>query len=233
MSQVTLLSGLGGGPGLWAGVEALLPDIDICVPEVPWAATKTSWAHDPAIMMSFLRSQLAASDVIVAHSFAAVLLFNLLADPDGPPPAPSVILMSIFHRPDTSCFDWAHFNHHLALFPCVMESGLRAEAAGRIPDSLLARMSEIVQDSVGPLGWLRFYEAYAQTSRGDATRLSDVTTLITGAADDAADPGDSRDLHLLIPGSTLLVVPGGHFPMVDAPACIADTILTTFASATV
>ncbi|EPH05547.1 hypothetical protein HMPREF1531_00976 [Propionibacterium sp. oral taxon 192 str. F0372] len=223
-SRICLISGLGGSAGVWADVKELLSDCAVSIPDVPWASTASAWKYDPEITERFCRSQLADCDVLVAHSFAAVSVFNLLTGPNRPPPPAHVVLLSMFYASRAEHFDWSHFDRHRAAFPGVMADGLRAESQGRANPALLDRMAEVVVDAVGPLGWLRFYEAYHATWQGSPRALVNRLTLIHGDADLSADPADSRALHAQVPGSILHIFKGGHFPMVDTPEAVALAI---------
>lgn len=224
MPRVVMLSGLGGGPRLWAKSARLLPDLEVVIPAVPWAVP--GWRGNIEQARDFLVEHLSSCDVVVAHSFAATCTYNLLAAKSGPPMPTGVVLLSTFFRGSINVFDWQHFQRHVRAFPEVMASGIRAGVSRTTDGSRLARMAEVVCRGVGPLGWLRFYEEYGATPLGEPGRLAGRLTLIHGQDDSAASANDSVELHRLVPASNLHLLEGsGHFPMVDFPRIIARCVL--------
>lgn len=223
---------------MWAPVAARVAahpsagDVTVAVPTLPWhSGADASWAWDATDPGRALDPLLADGDVVVAHSFAAVLLLARLCG-DLPVRPAGVVLVSPFYRPDPRDFRWSTLAHYLDDFHLLLAQGVRAVAGRRIDDDLLADMAVAVRDRVGAHGWVRFFTAYLGTPALDVTALDVPLLVVHGQDDDVALPADGAALAARVPGAHLLRVAGaGHFPMLTTPDVVADAVVALAARA--
>ncbi|WP_166436054.1 alpha/beta fold hydrolase [Cellulomonas shaoxiangyii] len=236
--RVVLLHGLAGGPATWApvaqrvGVHPAAGAPPVVAPALPWhSGADPSWAWDATDPGRVLDTLLADGDVVVAHSFAAVLLLARLCG-DLPVRPAGVVLVSPFYRPDARDFRWSTLAHYLDDFHLLLAQGVRAVASRAIADDLLADMAVAVRDRVGAHGWVRFFTAYLGTPSLDVAALDVPLLVVHGQDDDVALPADGAALADRVPGARLVPVAGaGHFPMLTAPDAVADAVAALAARA--
>lgn len=235
---VLLLHGMGGGPGDWDSLALHLPaHLELWDVKMPWSFTgDPSWAAEGRPVTQFVSAPIGhlrhtlgrAPDVVIAHSFAANVVLELLAEAN-PAPAALAVLISPFYRTDDS-MEWASIIP--ALTECYSKLGdeIRARRRSRMSDELrqaiLRRAVELMGDSAA----LRFYETYQRTPQ---LKLESVTTpvlLIAGGDDVASVVRGTPALGGRIPRASLAILDScGHFPMIERAREVAG-LIETFAS---
>lgn len=172
MSNVVLLHGLGNNEAIWEPLAAHWdPGVRIHAPRLPWhSGGIAGWRHhsdSAALLQDVLDAVPGGADVVVAHSFSAVLLLELLcrrAAAADPLDVGAVVLANPFYRADADDFHWNLLGTSMADFPRTMAESIRLRTLDRpIEEDLRADMARRMTEWVGPYGWLRFFDAYLRT----------------------------------------------------------------------
>lgn len=236
--RVLLLHGMGNAGSVWDGLRPRLPGgAQASAPELPWAGVGTpEWSHhpDPTVWVrqaiDEARDALGGVDVVVAHSFSATVLVNLLAGTrDGaatPVPGLSgLVLVGPFYRAEASDFEWELMTGLVAAFLRTMKEGIRLVAGERGNPELFGAMAQKVCERIGPYGWTRFFEQYLATPFAAVSRIDLPCLVVSGERDGTAPPGESATLAAALPAGRLWSLPGqGHFPMLELPDELAAGI---------
>ncbi|MFC8361418.1 alpha/beta fold hydrolase [Streptomyces griseorubiginosus] len=227
--RVLLLHGLAGSTAVWRQfTERAGGELELWEAELPWAAHgDTRWSHDPDPVPWVARSLDAVPgqiDLLIAHSFAANAVLELLVSrPAGRPGA--AVLVSPFHRSTPEEFEWDTAVHYLHGFQRILDEGLRVGSDGRIPVELREAMALRVRDRIGPYGWMRFFDAYLRSPFLDTTAVGLPTLVVGGEHDFAARPADARALAAALPDARLRIFErSGHFPMAEQPELFAEAV---------
>jgi pimeloyl-ACP methyl ester carboxylesterase len=225
--RVLLLHGLANSDSVWQPMlERWSRDDEVWSANLPWrVSSPTSWsrAGDPVRDLGeTLRRVPGGAEVVIAHSYAANLLLEFLAQPEsGTEPVlrpRRVVLVSPFFRPTPAAFTWADFQHFPARFRRIAEAGVEMHARGRLGPAARAQMADRVCELVGPYGWARFMEIYLRTP-WLRTDLVAMPTLVVAGTDDFSPPSsESAALAAALPDARLRLIAGtGHFSMVEHP----------------
>ena len=233
--RVLLLHGLGSGASVWEPFVARAGRrLELWGADLPWGPNGDGeWAREPDAAAWIARSlELARGgpDVVVAHSFAANLLLELLCR-DGQGGLRAVVLVSPFYRPRPERFDWAAISYYLNDFHRLLEEGIRVRSAARLRPDVQRAMALRVRDRIGPYGWMRFFDAYLRTPRLSTAHLAGPFLVVGGTDDFASSPSDSRALGRALPGARVEILRDcGHFAMAEHPdrfAGLVDDFLAT------
>ncbi|MFE0799684.1 alpha/beta fold hydrolase [Streptomyces sp. NPDC058812] len=227
--RVLLLHGLAGSTAVWRRFTELAGgELELWEAELPWAAHgDTRWSHDPdpvpwvAEALDAVPGQV---DLLIAHSFAANAVLELLVSrPAGRPGA--VVLVSPFHRGTPEEFEWDTAVYYLHGFQRILDEGLRVGSDGRIPVELREAMALRVRDRIGPYGWMRFFDAYLRSPFLDTAAIGLPTLVVAGEHDFAARPADARALAGALPDARLRIFErSGHFPMAEQPELFVGAV---------
>ncbi|MFE9564806.1 alpha/beta fold hydrolase [Streptomyces sp. NPDC006487] len=228
--RVLTLHGLAGTTEVWRRFSELAdPRLEVWEAELPWAASAvgTGWSHRPD-PVPWVRQALdgvpGGADAVVAHSFAAGAVLELLAA-EGPARPGAVVLVSPFHRRDPDDFDFETAQYYLNGFHRILDEGLRVSSADRIPGDLRELMALKMRERVGPYGWMRFFDAYLRSPFLDVGSLTRPVLVVAGEHDFAAPPSDARALAEALPHAEVRVFDdSGHFPMAEQPELFAATV---------
>jgi pimeloyl-ACP methyl ester carboxylesterase len=231
--RALLLSGLAGSPAAWAPFAARAQArLELWDGHLPWSGDSDSaWSHgaDPA---NWVRAAVRDSaersggtpDVLLAHSFAANIVLELLARGELAD-VRAVVLVSPFYRPEPERFDWATIAYYLEGFHRILDEGLRVGSGNRISADIREAMALQVRERVGPYGWMRFFDLYLRTPFLDTAAVRTPLLVITGDRDFAAGAQDARSLAAALPDARCEVFDGcGHFAMAEQPDRFADAV---------
>lgn len=231
--SVLLLHGMGGGLSGWDALASrLAPHFELWDVKLPWAFTgNPDWAreHDvtqwiSAPVDSFRQQAGRVPDVVVAHSFAANVVLELLVESDLLA-STSCFLVSPFYRDAETDLDW--HSVMLSMDGCYAridkEIQRKPEACGN--DLARNAIAERVRRLTGFYPRLRFRQMYDRTPRLDLESLN-VPLLLVGGSDDIGAKADGvRMLANRIPHARLEILDGcGHFPMTERTAELAELI---------
>lgn len=235
--RALLLHGLANGPSVWEPLAAAgAAGLDLWVADLPWgSAHPPDWAHRPdatATVAEALEQVPGGAGVVVAHSFSAVLLMELLSDAltRGQDPfayygIDAVVFASPFYRRSPETFEYGIVAELLDNFRHTMDEGIRVMAGPRLDASLRRDMAQRVCERVGPYGYMSFFRSYLRTP-WLRTDLFTVPALVIGGEQDViAPPDEGLALTADLPHARCRFVPGaGHFPMVEQADAFAAAL---------
>ncbi|MFH8688653.1 alpha/beta fold hydrolase [Streptomyces anulatus] len=235
--RALLLHGLANGPSVWdplAGSDAA--GLDLWTADLPWGgAHPPDWAYRPDATWAIaeaLKQVPGGAGVVVAHSFSALLLMELITDelarggdPFGRYGIDAVVFASPFYRRSPETFEYSVVGELLENFRLTMDEGIRVMAGPRLDPALRHDMAQRVCDRVGPYGYMSFFRSYLRTP-WLRTDLFTVPALVIGGEQDfTAVPAESRALTDALPDARCRFIPGaGHFPMVEQADVFAAEI---------
>lgn len=233
--NVLLLHGMGGGPGSWDALDILLaPHLELWDVNLPWAITgDPRWAQDPdvrrwvSVPIEHVRAAAGGLDLVVAHSFAANVVLELLAETallSGTP----VVLVSPFYRDTPEDFDWSEVVPGMEqCYTRVAEEILRrrgSRVGDETEDVIVRRMLEFV----GAYAPVRFHETCRRTPLLDLESVTTPILLVGGEQDEfGAHAKGVCALARRLPHAFLAIIGGcGHFPMTQCAPQVAALIGT-------
>lgn len=231
--NVLLLHGMGGGVNGWDALDPLLADrMQLWDVALPWSTTgDTSWAREwdvtpwvgEAIDAAEIRAG-APMDLVVAHSYAANVLLELI-DAHGPHWPRPTVLVSPFYRAEPADFQWEVISYYTEGFRRMLDDGLRLRAGTRIDEEIRKDMAVRLRDLMGPYTWLRFFDIFLRTPLLRLEHLDAPTLVVGGSEDEGALADGALKLAARLPGATVEIFPGcGHFPMIECPRELASAI---------
>lgn len=236
--RVLLLHGMADSSTVWARLFAprheALRRAEIHTAELPWRGTgPPDWAHrtDSAAWLAETLDELAATvgpaDVVVAHSFSAMLLLELACGAGahtGHRPK-GIVLVSPFFRPRPQDFGWDTLTGLPEQFVRTMEEGIRVAAGHRSKPELHRALAERLCETIGPYGWSRFFELYLRTPWLRTTEVRTPVLVVSGTGDRIASTAEARALVARMPSAALHTVEdAGHFPMAEQPERFAEVL---------
>ncbi|RST13167.1 MULTISPECIES: alpha/beta fold hydrolase [Streptomyces] len=228
--RVLALHGLAASATTWTAFGEHAPDeVELWTAEMPWGVGgPTSWSHrgDPAEWIGrALCAVPGGADVLVAHSFSAVLAVEHLARAPHTGRPRALVAVSPFHRRDPADFHWDDAGHYLGIFQEVFEEALGIASARRLSPQTRRDMALLVRDRVGPYGWTRFWESYLRSPFVDLGGLDLPVLVVAGEQDRFAPPSEAGLLAAALPKGRLeLLRDCGHFPMTERPGPFADAV---------
>lgn len=230
------MHGMASADSAWNGVCARLSGVaPVWSADLPWRGEGVCrWAYhrDSAVWVRRALDELGGADVVVAHSFAATLLLDLLTR--GPADSQlgrygikGLVLVAPFYRPRPEDFDWDAMSGLVERFQSIMEEGVRVAAAGRGKPDLHRPLALRLCQAIGPYGWARVYDVYLRTPWMAVHRITVPTLVVRGVDDAAAPPGESEALAAALPAGRLHRIAGsGHHPMIERPEEFARLLRT-------
>jgi pimeloyl-ACP methyl ester carboxylesterase len=225
-TRVLLLHGLGGRPSVWDRFcDHLTGSVELWDVELPWHGMAGSeWSHgaDPVAILAGVIGH-RGFDVLVAHSYSAILLAEALAT--GRVDRRPAVLISPFYRSSAEEFDWPTISYYLNGFHRTFGEALRLGETSRFPAAYRDWMALRLRDQVGPYGWMRFFEAYLRSPFLDLAAITTPVLVLSGGADIAAHAKEGRALAAAVPDGRFALLDGcGHFPMLEQPRSVARIV---------
>ncbi|MFI2200753.1 alpha/beta fold hydrolase [Streptomyces sp. NPDC020192] len=230
---LVLVHGFEESPDTWLPLARRLPgQLHLYALRLPWCSgSPHRWADEGGSALWLERALgllPSPPDAIVAHSFGATTLLNLLArrTADAQPPA---VLVAPVYRPHDRPLDPEFYAEAVRRFRGVLGEGLRTRLGRRaatVPADILQAMSGKVRERVEPHGFLQFYATLARAAELPPYRITSPVRLVSGHHDPSAPPEAVRELLRRIPGAEARQDPSfGHFCQVQAPDAVAAHIV--------
>jgi pimeloyl-ACP methyl ester carboxylesterase len=220
--RMLLLHGLGCGTGGWRPLISAVPaDFEVWEAQLPWTVGgDRSWSlrgDSTHWLVEAFAGVDGPVDVVVAHSFSANMVLELLTrgrltDLSG------VVLASPFYRASDRLFDWATMSAYVDGFLTILDEGLRVHSGDQLADDVRRLMALRLREHLGPYSWMKFFDAYLRTPFLDVSAVRVPMLVVGGDRDVAARPADASALAAAVTGCRVeLIADCGHFPMVERP----------------
>lgn len=231
--SVLLLHGMGGGPSGWDALAAqFAPYLALWDVKLPWAFTgDPDWARErdvtqwvSASVDNFKRQTGSFPNLIVAHSFAANVVLELLTGSDLLATTPC-LLVSPFYRDVAADLAWSSVISSMDACYTWIDKEIQRKHGPRGNDLLRATIAQRIPGLTGVYPRLRFHQVYCRTPDLGLESL-DVPVFLVGGSDDVGAKADGvRMLASRIPHARLEILDGcGHFPMIERAAELAELI---------
>jgi pimeloyl-ACP methyl ester carboxylesterase len=193
----------------WRPLAARLgPGPRLVALDLPWrAGNDYRWRR--RVPADWLRTGLAgldrSPDVLVAHSFGGNAALQLLCGGE-PLTGHAVALICPLYRPPGRPVTWELFDRSRETFVQHIHDGLRVRMgsrAARIDGELLAAMTELAIERVGPAGFLTVFEQYLATADLALDAVDRPVAVLAGGADPTLLPRSAAALAAGMPGARL------------------------------
>jgi pimeloyl-ACP methyl ester carboxylesterase len=201
--------------------------------EMPWGylddQTTENWPigiDNAALLARAIALLPNTPDVLIAHSFGAIVTLDALSRKIISPPR-ALVLVSPFYRASADDFRWDTLQYYVDDFHLVLEEGLvaRRRRERQPRPSHLRGMAFRVRERVGACGWMHFFQAYMKTPTLRADAISVPTLVIGGRRDISAFPADALALASALPQATCRIFDeAGHFVFHEAPEQFAEAV---------
>ncbi len=231
-ASVLLLHGMGGGVSNWDQMASLFaPHLQLWDVRLPWSiAGEPGWAEDPDVTrwvsatVRHVRQAAGGPDVVVAHSFAANVVLEILAGSDLLEATPA-ILISPFYRGTHADTGWASVLPTMKDCYSRFDEEIRARRGASVSDEIREAMVCRAFQLMGAHAALRFYETYQRSRLLELESLTMPVLLIGGGDDPGATADGVRAIAKRIPHASLEILDGcGHFPMTERAPELANLI---------
>lgn len=228
---VAAVHGLEGTWASWAALaDALGEEWDVHALDLPWRANnRYRWLGqaDPATWLrSIFQSLSVVPDVVVAHSFGASAVLELLSQ--WMISVRAVVLVAPLYRPHDFVEEAGYLDEATARFRAVMRQGLVTQLGGRVehlPGGVLDAMVHTLLKRAGP-GAVQATIGMLQRMRVVELGQVGIPVLILHSPDDpVAPPEQVRELVARLPAVRLhQSTDFSHFCLVDRPRALAGAI---------
>ncbi|MBB0229770.1 alpha/beta fold hydrolase [Streptomyces calidiresistens] len=227
--RALLLHGLGSAESCWnAFAEHRPPGLDLWTAGLPWRAggpfAVPERDEGDRITEAIARVP-GGVDVVIAHSYATLLLLARLADAavGGADPARElavrgVVLVSPFFRPRPEDFAWSELPGFLERLRLGAEEGIRVMARKPLDPDLRAEMAEHACAQLGPHWVVRYLHAYLRTPFLRVEQVNLPVHVIVGDRDPIAPPAEGELLAARLGNASIDRIDDcGHTPMAERP----------------
>ncbi|MEU0167020.1 alpha/beta hydrolase [Streptomyces iakyrus] len=230
---LVLVHGFEDGPGTWSPLARRLPGhLRLYALQLPWSSGSSHhWADEGGSALWLERAlELVPRppDAVVAHSFGATTLLDLLARRPALHQPPAVLVAPVY-RPHDRPLDPDFYAEAVRRFRGVLGEGLRGRLGRRaatVPADIVEAMTGKVRQRVEPHGFLQFYATLARAAELPLHRITAPVRLVSGQHDPSAPPEAVRELMRRIPAAEARQDPSfGHFCQVQAPGAVAAHIV--------
>jgi pimeloyl-ACP methyl ester carboxylesterase len=230
--RVALIHGFEENWDSWQPLAQLLsPDLHLYALDLPWRANSVhDWANRGTSSI-WLERALALlpvrPDLVMAHSFGASNLLELLAVRPETVRAPAVLVAPVY-RPHDSAMSPLFFGEAVQRFRSVLEEGMRVQLGARalsLPPAVLKTMARKVRERVEPQGFLQFYNTITRAGTLPLHRI-DVPVLVVGGTLDPSMPAAAlRSLADQVADLTVDQDPAlSHFCQLEQPTRVAAAV---------
>ncbi|MET9921077.1 alpha/beta fold hydrolase [Streptomyces sp. NPDC059605] len=227
--RALLLHGLGSSESCWDPFIAHRPPgLDLWTAGLPWRAGGP-YAVPEREEKHWIGEAIARVpgdiDVVVAHSYATLLLLTLLADTAAGGKDPreefgirAVLLVSPFFRRSPGEFTWAELPGTLDAMRRSAEENIQLMSRSGLDPDVRAGMADLACTRLGPHWAVRYLDAYLRTPFLAVDRVDLPVHIVVGGHDTIAPPAESEALagelgHV----SVERIEDCGHSPMAERP----------------
>jgi pimeloyl-ACP methyl ester carboxylesterase len=228
--RLLLAHGLADSASVWRSfLDRFATGAEVWTADLPWRGEGVAgWSRHTDVgawLAAALDAVPGRPDVVVAHSFAANVLLDLLdSRPDGYRPR-GVVLVAPSYAGTPAEFTWDSIPEGVRRLRETLEEGIRVRAGSRLAPDIRAAMADRLHDAVGPYGWLRFFDLLLRTPLLRTGRLRMPCAVVAGRGDRTSPLPGCAALAAALPGAVLHVVEdAGHFPMIDQPDRFAAVV---------
>ena len=215
----------------WLPMAARLsPDWRTVALDLPWRpGNDYRWRRRPSA--SWLGAELdrldRRPDLLVAHSYGANALLELLCAGDPRVPEQVVLICPLYKPPDVTV-TWSLFDRARRAFERHIHDSLRSRLGARLStldpevvDLMIAKAT----DRIGPAGFLAVFEQFSSSASWDLSRIRARVLVLAGGSDPTLSPAAARTLTGGIAGARLSIdADHDHFCYVRRPDEIAATV---------
>ncbi|MBU7597306.1 alpha/beta hydrolase [Streptomyces sp. P38-E01] len=227
--RALLLHGLGSSTRSWDTFLAHRPpSLEVWTAALPWRAggpqavpeaDETDWIRES------IRQIPGGPDIVVAHSYASVLLLTLLAetvargaDPREEFGISGAVLVSPFFREQTDDFSWAELPAFLDRLRLGAGEGIRLLSRKPLDSDLLSEMAEHSCAQLGPHWVVRYLNTYLRTPFLPVELVGLPVQIVIGDRDPIAPPTEGELLAGRLGNASIERIEGsGHTPMAEHP----------------
>lgn len=227
--RALLLHGLGSSESCWDSFLAHRPPgLDVWTAGLPWRAGgpyAVSERDDTAWIGEAVARVPGGVDVVIAHSYATLLLLALLADTASAGADPweavgirAVVLVSPFFRQDPKEFTWAQLPATLDAMRRSADENIRLMSRSGLDAGVRADMAELACARLGPHWAVRYLDAYLRTPFLAAGRIGLPVHVVVGDRDTIASPAEAETLAGALGHASIERIEDcGHSPMAERP----------------
>ncbi|GAA2947662.1 hypothetical protein GCM10010518_38150 [Kitasatospora cinereorecta] len=240
--RALLLHGLGSGESCWDPFVARRPaGLDLWTAGLPWRAGgpyAVTERDEKAWVAEAIDQVPGRPDVVIAHSYATILLLALLSDTVAAGVDPrerfgirGVVLVSPFFRQEPTDFTWTELPVILDAMRRSADEYIRLTARDRLDPAVRRDMAELACARLGPYWAVRYLDAYLRTPFLAADRIGLPVHIVMGAGDTIAPPAQAETLARALGHASIdRIEDCGHSPMTEHPerfALAVQQFLTT------
>ncbi|MEU5717257.1 alpha/beta hydrolase [Streptomyces sp. NPDC020403] len=234
--RALLLHGLGSGENCWDPFVAHQPPgLDLWTAGLPWRAGgpyAVTERDEKAWVREAIDRVPGGPGVVIAHSYATILLLALLSDTADAGVDPrerfgisGVVLVSPFFRQDPADFTWSQLPRTLDAMRHSADEYIRLTARDRLKPDVRADMAELACARLGPYWAVRYLDAYLRTPFLATGRIDLPVHIVIGTGDTVAPPAEGEALaRALGHASVERIEDCGHSPMTERPERFARAV---------
>lgn len=229
---VVFVHGMEDGSETWRPLAELLdPSWRTVALDLPWRAGNDYRWRRGGSAGEWLHRQLAglhgAPDVIVAHSFGASAMLDVLATDAAP--AGAVVLVAPVVRPVELEIDWDVFERARAEFGEVIRDAMLVRLgrrADRIDEELRADMAAKMLARIGPRGFMALFEQFVSSAELELHDVRVPTLVLAGRRDPALAGAHAASLAKAMPDAVVEVIEHyDHFCHVEQAEDVARRLV--------
>ncbi|MEV0289140.1 alpha/beta fold hydrolase [Kribbella sp. NPDC050820] len=192
--------------------------------ELPWCAGNDygwRWDASPGGWIARVLARLDQSpDLVVAHSFAANAVLELMAGDREPQIQAALLLSPFFHR-QTQRATWQTWDSARAAFERQIRDGIAVRLRAGIRADDLELVVSRTLDRVGADGFVAVFDEYLRSARLDLRLVVAPVAVVVGA-EERARAGECAALAAALPNARLVVEPDqDHYLHLADPGRVA------------
>jgi pimeloyl-ACP methyl ester carboxylesterase len=166
-------------------------------------------------------------DLVIAHSYGANALLELLSAGDPRAGHAAALICPLYRPPDVEA-TWKIFDLSRCAFEKHIQDSLMARLAGRVErigSDVVETMIAKAIDRVGPSGFLAVFDQFVSSASVPVDQITASVLVLAGGADPTLSPRAAASLAKRIPHASLLIDDEyDHFCYARRPAEVAERI---------